>query len=74
MANELLRRLEGREIPQVLDDFIDRHVGKDRQLTLRWPHKNHAANPGRFGGQGDGVGGAGGDRTGSGGRAPASAA
>ena len=37
VANELLRRLdlEGREIPAELEDFIDRHVGKDRQLTLR---------------------------------------
>jgi hypothetical protein len=24
---------EGRSVPSVLDDFIDRHVGKDRQLT-----------------------------------------
>jgi hypothetical protein len=33
----LLRRigLEGRSVPAALEDFIDRHVGKDRQLTLR---------------------------------------
>jgi hypothetical protein len=37
VANELLRRLglEGRSAAAVLDDFIDRHVGPDRQLTLR---------------------------------------
>jgi len=37
MAMELLRRLdlEGREVPAMLEDFIDRHVGTDRQLTLR---------------------------------------
>ena len=37
VANELLRRLdlEGRDIPAELEDFIDRHVGPDRQLTLR---------------------------------------
>ena len=37
MAQEILRRLglEGRDVPSVLEDFIDRHVGKDRQLTLR---------------------------------------
>ena len=37
MAQEILRRLglEGRNVPSVLEDFIDRHVGKDRQLTLR---------------------------------------
>ena len=37
VANELLRRLglEGRGVPLALEDFIDRHVGPDRQLTLR---------------------------------------
>jgi hypothetical protein len=37
MAQEILRRLglEGRNVPPVLENFIDRHVGKDRQLTLR---------------------------------------
>ena len=37
VAQEVLRRLglEGREIPPELEDFIDRHVGRDRQLTLR---------------------------------------
>ena len=37
IAQEILRRLglEDGEIPQELDDFIDRHVGRDRQLTLR---------------------------------------
>ncbi len=37
IAQEILRRLglEGRDVPSVLEDFIDRHVGPDRQLTLR---------------------------------------
>ena len=37
IAQEILRRLglEGRNEPSVLEDFIDRHVGPDRQLTLR---------------------------------------
>src|SRR4249919_3651810 len=37
IAQEILRRLglEGRSVPSVLEDFIDRDVGKDRQLTLR---------------------------------------
>ena len=37
VAQEILRRLglEGRNVPSVLEDFIDRHAGKDRQLTLR---------------------------------------
>ena len=37
VAQELLRRLglEDRNEPSVLEDFIDRHVGPDRQLTLR---------------------------------------
>ena len=35
IAQELLRRLglEGRNVPSVLEDFIDCNVGKDRQLT-----------------------------------------
>jgi hypothetical protein len=39
IAQEILRRLglEGRSVPSVLEDFIDRHVGKDRQLTYGWP-------------------------------------
>ena len=34
---EVLRQLglEDRTVPSVLEDFIDRHVGSDRQLTLR---------------------------------------
>ena len=34
---EILRRLglEDRPVPRELEDFIDRHIGKDRQLTLR---------------------------------------
>lgn len=37
VAQELLRRLglEGRPVPSCLEDFIDRHAGSDRQLTLR---------------------------------------
>ena len=37
IAQEILRRLglEGRSVPLALEDFIDRHVGTDRQLTLR---------------------------------------
>jgi hypothetical protein len=37
IAQEILRRLglEGRNVPPELEDFIDRHVGRDRQLTLR---------------------------------------
>jgi len=37
VAQEILRRLglEDRGVPSVLEDFIDRHVGSDRQLTLR---------------------------------------
>ena len=37
IAQEILRRLglEGRSVPLALEDFIDHHVGKDRQLTLR---------------------------------------
>src|SRR5436190_20049657 len=37
IAQEILRRLglEGRDVPPELEDFIDRHAGVDRQLTLR---------------------------------------
>ena len=37
IAQEILRRLglEGRNVPSELEDFIDRHAGRDRQLTLR---------------------------------------
>jgi hypothetical protein len=37
VAQEILRRLglEARNVPSVLEDFIDCHVGPDRQLTLR---------------------------------------
>jgi hypothetical protein len=37
VAQELLRRLglEDRSVPSALEDFIERHVGPDRQLTLR---------------------------------------
>ena len=37
IAQEILRRLglEGRGVPSELEDFNDRHVGKDRQPTLR---------------------------------------
>jgi hypothetical protein len=37
MAREILRRLDlkGDDVPAELSDFIDRHVGPDRQLTLR---------------------------------------
>ena len=37
MAQEILRRLdlEGRKLPSELKGFIDRHVGRARQLTLR---------------------------------------
>jgi hypothetical protein len=37
IAQEILRRLnlEGRNVPSALAGFIDRHVGRDRQLTLR---------------------------------------
>src|SRR6187402_1441348 len=35
VALEILRRIgiEGREVPGMLEDFIGRHVGSDRQLT-----------------------------------------
>jgi hypothetical protein len=37
VAREILRRLDlkGDDLPSELEDFIDRHVGPDRQLTLR---------------------------------------
>jgi hypothetical protein len=37
IAQEILRRLglEGRDVPSELEDFIECHVGPDRQLTLR---------------------------------------
>ena len=37
IAQEILRRLglEDRSVPSGLEDFIDRHAGRDRQLTLR---------------------------------------
>ncbi|MBR0879593.1 hypothetical protein JQ608_20880 [Bradyrhizobium liaoningense] len=37
VAQELLRRLglKGDPVPRALEDFIDRHAGSDRQLTLR---------------------------------------
>ena len=37
IAQEVLRRLglEGRSVPPALVDFINRHAGRDRQLTLR---------------------------------------
>jgi hypothetical protein len=37
ISQEMLRRLdlEGGNVPSELEGFIDRHVGRDRQLTLR---------------------------------------
>jgi hypothetical protein len=37
IAQEILRRLDlkGDAVPAELEDFIDRHAGADRQLTLR---------------------------------------
>jgi hypothetical protein len=37
IAQEILRRLDlkGDDVPSELEDFIDHHVGADRQLTLR---------------------------------------
>jgi hypothetical protein len=37
IAQEILRRLdlERRNVPSELEGFIDHHVGRDRQLTLR---------------------------------------
>ncbi len=36
-CKSFLRRLglEARSVPSALEDFVDRHVGGDRQLTLR---------------------------------------
>jgi hypothetical protein len=47
VAQEILRRLdlEGRKLPSELKGFIDRHVGRARQLTLRLPLGN---DQGRF--------------------------
>ena len=35
--HQILRRLglEGRNVSSELKEFIDRHIGRDRQLTLR---------------------------------------
>jgi len=37
IAQEIMRRLgpEGRDVPSELEDFIECHVGPDRQPTLR---------------------------------------
>ena len=37
VAQEIRRRfdLKGDDIPAELEDFLDRHAGRDRQLTLR---------------------------------------
>lgn len=37
IAGELLRRcdLEGRDLPEGVQDFVERHEGNSRQLTLR---------------------------------------
>jgi hypothetical protein len=37
IAREILRRLglQDRDVPPELEGFMDRHVGPDRQLTLR---------------------------------------
>jgi len=37
IAQDILRRLglADRDVPSVLEDFIDRHIGPARQLTLR---------------------------------------
>ena len=42
IAQAILRRLslEGRNVPSELEGFIDRHVGPDRQLTLRLAHRS----------------------------------
>lgn len=39
VATEVLRRfaLEGRELPERLEPFMESHIGPDRQLTLRLP-------------------------------------
>jgi hypothetical protein len=43
MAREIMRRLDlaGDELPSSLEAFMDRHLGPERQLTLR------LAKPGR---------------------------
>jgi hypothetical protein len=37
IAREILRRLDlaGHELPSSIETFVDRHLGPDRQLTLR---------------------------------------
>jgi hypothetical protein len=37
VAREIMRRvgLAGEELPSLLEGFVDRHRGPDRQLTLR---------------------------------------
>ena len=37
VAREIMRRLDlaGRELPSSLEEFIERHLGPERQLTLR---------------------------------------
>jgi hypothetical protein len=37
VAREIMRRLDlaGDELPSSLESFVERHVGSDRQLTLR---------------------------------------
>jgi hypothetical protein len=37
VAREIMRRLglAGEELPSALQSFVDRHLGSDRQLTLR---------------------------------------
>jgi|SRR5450631_2324899 hypothetical protein len=37
VAREIMRRLDiaGDELPSSLEGFVDRHLGSDRQLTLR---------------------------------------
>jgi hypothetical protein len=57
IAWEILQRcdLEADDVPSELEGFIDRHVGVDRQLTLRLAsHElfvvSRSANPARFSG------------------------
>jgi hypothetical protein len=35
IAREIPHRIDGRELPSSIEAFVDRHVGPDRQLTLR---------------------------------------
>lgn len=37
IANEILRRfsISGKDVPACLNDFIEQHLGPERQLTLR---------------------------------------